>query len=180
MIDPSDRLRVRLGAIFAAREARLREARGRDEQEALRREAFVASFRERAQDCLRPAFEVAADVVEAHGFEGRVKLEFEPEEGRPSVRFELHPGATQDHDPMLGRAALRYEADVEAQRVVALSSVGGGDYAAFARSFETSEEFAVDALVPETVERHLAVLVARAVDDGRGHAAAADPRGASS
>ena len=165
MTDPAERLRVRLGAIFAARERRVREARERADAEARRLEARLLAFRERVHDDVRPAFETAADVVEAHGFEGRVKLDLQPEEGPPSVRFEMHPEDDAERDPALGRATLSYEFDAEREGVRVATTIDGGDHAAFARSHHAEAELPIDRLRAATVEHHLADLVARALDE---------------
>ena len=165
MSDPSERLRVRLGAVFAAREARLRAEHELARAEARRREAFLQAFGERVRDDVRPAFETAADVVEAHGFEGRVKLDLRPEEGLPSVRFEMHPGGDREGDPALGRACLRYAADAENERIDVTADVDGGDHAAFARSHHASWPILLADLDAATIERQLTELVELAVDE---------------
>ena len=165
MSDPAERLRARLEVNCAAREARLRAERDAAEEAARRREAFLGAFADRVASCVLPAVEVAVAAVEAHGFEGRVRHDPEPEEGQPSVRFEMHPGGDEGRDPALGRATLRYEADGEAQRIQVERSVGGGAHAAFARSFRDHERLELHELTAEAIEVHLAELVARAVDE---------------
>lgn len=165
MADAAERLRARLDAIFAAREARVRAEREREQAAARRRAWFLGAFRERVSTCVVPAFEVAADTVKRHGFEGRVKSELEPEEGPPGVRFEMHPEASGAEDPALGRATLGYEADPDREVVRVAATVGGGSYAAFARSHAAHDELALDALGTDAIERHLAELVARALDE---------------
>jgi hypothetical protein len=165
MSDPAERLRVRLEVIFAARDARLRAQREKAEEAARRRAAFLDAFAEKASSCVLPAFEVAVRTVEAHGFEGRVRHDPTPEEGPPSIRFEMHPGGESDRDPALGRATLRYEADPEGLQVQVERSVGGGAHAAFARPFRHEARLGLHNLSEEAIEAHLAELVARAVDE---------------
>lgn len=165
MADAAERLRARLDAIFAAREARVRAERERRQAAARRRAWFLDAFREWVSARVMPAFEVAAATVKRHGFEGRVKSELEPEEGLPTVRFEMHPAASGGEDPALGRATLGYQADADGEVVRVAATVGGGAYAAFARSHASHDELALDALGADTVERHLAELVARALDE---------------
>lgn len=163
MTDPADRLRTRLEAIFAEREDRLREARERADQRRMRRQAFLDGFRERVRNDILPAFDIAVDAADSHGFHGRVRSDLEPGDGDPFVRFELHPSPGGEEEPALGRAALRYEASVAEQRVRRTVRIGGGEHSAFAHPHEASETLSLDALSPESVERHLADLIGRAL-----------------
>ena len=168
--DSKEPLRDRLESLFRIRAERVQRERERREAIRRRRAAFVRAFEQRARERVLPAFEEASGVVEAHGFEGRAREEFAPEEGSPWVRFEMRPADAKEDGPALGRATLRYVADGPAERIVAERIVGGGDGDAFAQEGQESERLKLEELTSARIEEDLAVLVARAihVDDALG------------
>ncbi|MEX2501559.1 MAG: hypothetical protein WD336_04225 [Trueperaceae bacterium] len=163
MSDTGEALRRRLDTLFETRAERVRRERERREEARRRRASYLRAFQDRIEERVAPVFEVAARTVEAHGFEGRVRQDLEPEEGGPWIRFEMHPGDVGNDGPVLGRATLRYRGDPYAERVVVERSVGGGDGDVFAQEGHEAERLRLDDLGAERIEEDLAVLVARAI-----------------